>query len=248
MKKEVALKRNTKMEGQPMLSVIIPVLDEAGILAQRIKALRDNLKSVAHELVISDGGSTDGSEKIAKALADCYVTGPAGRARQLNAGAEVASGEWFYFLHADTTPPDSLADWLSWMETQKRHAACFKMRFDQKSWALNALGYCTRFNIDAFRFGDQSLLVKRTAFLAIDGYDESFILMEGNDIVRRLKKHYDFTILADYVITSARKYQRFGTLYVQGVYTLIYCLQRLGVPQKKLYEIYQRCFERLSIC
>ncbi len=222
------------------ISVIIPTLNEADNLPLRIHELRVALGKVSYEIIISDGGSSDSTLQLAVELADHNVCCSSGRAHQLNAGAKEASGRWFYFLHADTQPPAKLAQWVKWMEQNDRSAACFRMCFDYRSPVLNFLGYCTRYDLDAFRYGDQSLLVSREAFHSVDGYNESFSLMEGNDLVKRLKKEGGFVILPDQVVTSARKYREYGTLFLQGLYVLIYCLQRLGWPQERLLMIYRR--------
>lgn len=227
------------MATQIDISVIIPTLNEADNLPQRIQELSTALKRESYEIIVSDGGSNDTTPQLAAQLADRYVSGPSGRARQLNAGAQVARGRWLYFLHADTQPPVTLDHWLKWLDKNDRKAACFQLHFDHRSPTLNLLGYCTRFDVDAFRYGDQSLLVRHDVFRSVGGYNQSFQLMEGNDIVKRLKKKHGFTILPDYVVTSARKYRRYGALYLQGIYTLIYCLGRLGLSQSRLLRFYR---------
>ncbi|PHI18768.1 hypothetical protein CEQ90_16065 [Lewinellaceae bacterium SD302] len=227
------------MATQIDISVIIPTLNEADNLPQRILELSTALNGESYEIIVSDGGSNDATPKLAAQLADRYVSGPSGRACQLNVGAKQAKGRWLYFLHADTQPPVKLAYWFKWMDKNDCKAACFQMRFDHRSPTLNLLGYCTRFDIDAFRYGDQSLLVRHDAFRSVAGYDQSFHLMEGNDIVKRLKKKHGFTVLPDYVVTSARKYRRYGALYLQGIYIFIYCLRQLGLSQNRLLKFYR---------
>ena len=92
------------------LSIVMPVLDEAESLTATLQAL-SALRPRGVELIVVDGGSTDGSPALAAAAANRVLAGPGvpqGRARQMNAGAAVAQGDVILFLHADTLlPPDA---------------------------------------------------------------------------------------------------------------------------------------------
>ena len=85
----------------PSLTIIIPVLNEARILPDRLEALQF-ARSRDVELIVVDGGSADGSFEISHAICDRPLKSPAGRARQMNEGARHAGTEWLLFLHADT--------------------------------------------------------------------------------------------------------------------------------------------------
>src|SRR5215218_8183484 len=89
----------------PPLSIIIPVLNEAPGIAETLAALQP-LRARGCEVIVADGGSTDGSPEIARGLADRVVASERGRARQQNAGAAAARGEVLLFLHADTRLPE----------------------------------------------------------------------------------------------------------------------------------------------
>ncbi|MCZ6727417.1 MAG: glycosyltransferase, partial [Acidobacteria bacterium] len=83
------------------LSIIIPVVDEAPTLGACIA----NARSVADEVIVSDGGSSDGSPELAREAGARVVKGSAGRGAQLNRGAAAADGDVLLFLHADTVLP-----------------------------------------------------------------------------------------------------------------------------------------------
>src|SRR5215213_4647195 len=86
------------------LSIIIPCLNEAaGIAAAdaRLQALRAR----GVEVIVADGGSSDGTTALAAPLADRVITAPRGRAAQMNAGARVAKGAIYLFMHADCALP-----------------------------------------------------------------------------------------------------------------------------------------------
>ena len=87
------------------LTIVIPVLDEAAIIAAALQALAP-LRGRGAEVIVVDGGSSDGTAALAHLFADRVIAGPRNRGAALNAGAALGSGEVFVFLHADTTLPD----------------------------------------------------------------------------------------------------------------------------------------------
>jgi glycosyltransferase involved in cell wall biosynthesis len=87
------------------ISVIVPALDEAPGIRSVLAALQP-LRERGHEIIVVDGGSTDGTPGLAAPLADQVIASPRGRAVQQNAGAAAASGDVLLFLHADTRLPD----------------------------------------------------------------------------------------------------------------------------------------------
>ncbi len=220
------------------LSIIIPVLNERENLVVLLPLLRQQFPGA--EIIVVDGGSSDGSWAFAgqqegvKAL----QTLP-GRALQLNAGAAVATGNYYYFLHADSRPPFQLAKHLSAAVAAGYEAACCRLRFDHSHWFLQLLGWFTRFSWNGFRFGDQSLLVAKQRFEEVGGYDEARLLLEDNDLVVRLRRVASFRVLPVVLLTSARKYQQHGVFRLQLLYIWLYCLDRLGYEQQHLVAIYQ---------
>ncbi|MEO0732416.1 MAG: hypothetical protein AAFZ52_06250, partial [Bacteroidota bacterium] len=148
--------------------------------------------------------------------------------------------------HADTLPP---CDWHHHLHqaTQRGLPACFRLRFDRQDasrW-LRFFARSSYLNVDAFRFGDQSLFVHREDFQASGGYDENLLLMEGHEIVRRLRRlRGGFAILPADVTTSARRYFRHGILYTQGVFCCIFCLYYLGVRQQRLGWLHRTAFRQ----
>lgn len=220
------------------LSIIIPVLNELENLAVLLPLLRQQFPKA--EMIVVDGGSTDGSwafisqQKDVKAL----QTLP-GRAVQLNAGAAVATGDYYYFLHADSRPPIQLAKHLSAAVATGYEAACCRLRFDHAHWFLQLLGWFTRFSWNGFRFGDQSLFVARHRFKEVGGYDERRRLLEDNDLVVRLRRVISFRVLPVVLLTSARKYVKHGIFRLQLLYIWLYCLDRLGYGQEHLIAVYQ---------
>ena len=220
------------------LSVVIPAYNEENEIAETVALVKEKGHDLIEEIIVVDGQSTDNTEAEARSAGAKVVISPRkGRAAQMNVGAEQASAEILYFLHADTRPPDDFAESVCDAIEKGYHAGCFQLTFDEDHFLLDLYAWFTRFDIDAFRFGDQSLFIQRDVFFAIEGFREDHIVMEDNEIVRRIKDEYDFTIIDEAVETSARLYREVGVLKLQFVFFLIYVLYFLGVEQETLADI-----------
>jgi hypothetical protein len=162
----------------------------------------------------------------------------------MNAGAAIATGSWLYFLHADTVPPSNLPLHLR-AAAQKGLPACFFVRFDRQAesrW-LRLFSRLSKFNIDAFRFGDQSLFLSQEQFKAVNGFLEHLQLLEGHDIVVRLRKEIgSFNVMNQAVTTSSRRYFAYGIVFTQLIFVFIFSGHRLGVAQSTLLRIYRWAF------
>ena len=224
-----------------MLSVIIPVFNEAAHIQSTIHRLLsdNNLKQVI-EIIVVDGGSTDGTTAIAKNAGALIAQSAKGRAAQMNAGAVIAKGDVLYFLHADTRPPANYLSYINVALQQGYELGCFRLSFDVDHWFLRANTWFTRFNINSFRFGDQSLFVKKVLFNKAGGFNEELIVLEDQDFIKRLINIGRFTVMPASVTTSARKYTTNGIYKTQAVYFLIYMLYRVGVSQERLVNLYKK--------
>ncbi|MDR8392671.1 TIGR04283 family arsenosugar biosynthesis glycosyltransferase [Aliifodinibius sp. S!AR15-10] len=223
------------------ISVIIPALNEADVIGQTIRELKTRNGQHVHEIIVADGGSTDQTREIAETSgARVIETARKGRARQMNAGAEAASSELFYFLHADSIPPRGFDQTIMTALQDGYPAGCFRLAFDSKHPLLRFYAWCTRFDIDAFRFGDQSLFITRDLFKSVGGFNPKLIVMEDNVMVRCIKKEGGFYISPKKVITSARKYRENGVIRLQLIFVLIYTLFFLGVSQETLVSTYKK--------
>lgn len=223
-----------------MISVIIPAYNEGGVIKHTVHAVNRQSDNV-HEIIVVDGGSIDSTKKMAWNAGAKVIESPGkGRAVQMNYGAKRANGELLFFLHADTRPPHNFDSKIIQAVSEHFTAGCFRLKFDEDHFLLNAYAWFTRFDINAFRFGDQGLFVSRTVFEDIGGFREDHILMEDNEIVRRIKKFSEFKVLDAEVVTSARKYRENGIFKLQMVFSLIYILYKIGFSQKNLVRLYQR--------
>ncbi|NGP77573.1 glycosyltransferase [Balneolaceae bacterium YR4-1] len=223
------------------ISVVIPAYNEEETIKETISSIRRHSAGHIKEIIVVDGGSEDATVERVQETEACLVTSPAkGRSVQMNYGAEVATGDILYFLHADTIPPKNFDSNILKSVTNGAKAGCFQLSFDRDHPLLDFYAWCTRFNIDAFRFGDQSLFVSAETFASIGGFREDHIVMEDQELMKRLKKKFSFDLLSDAVLTSSRKYSDNGVLKLQLVFTLIFMLYQVGVSQTNLDLIYKK--------
>lgn len=224
------------------ISIIIPTYNEEKTIAATIGALMQNSsQSAVSEIIIVDAGSEDKTAEKVKATSARFLTSPQkGRAAQMNYGAKAAKSDILYFLHADTLPPENFAQKILESVRNGVEAGCFRLSFDEDHFLLKFYAWCTRFDIDAFRFGDQSLFVMKSIFDSLGGFREDHIVMEDQEMVKRIKGAASFRVLSDEVMTSARKYLENGVLKLQIIFTLIFMLYKAGVSQSKLVLIYKK--------
>lgn len=225
-----------------MISVIIPTYNEAACISDTIMQIRErDTAQLVAEIIVADGNSTDTTVQLAKEMgADIVVSAKKGRAAQMNAGAAAARFPVLYFLHADTLPPYHFTSFIHQAVQQNYTCGCFTLAFDYDHWFLKANCWFTRFNVDWIRFGDQSLFVEANLFKASGGFNESHIVMEDQELIKRLKKSAGFTIIKKPVITSARKYVVNGIYKTQSIFFLIFFMYQLGYSQQRLVNTYRK--------
>ncbi|CAN5443546.1 TIGR04283 family arsenosugar biosynthesis glycosyltransferase [soil metagenome] len=224
------------------ISVIIPTRNEATqlpVLLNYLNAVPG--KEHIAEIIVSDGKSTDDTVSIANLYgAKVVVSEHAGRGKQMNTGAKNATGNILYFLHADSIPPVGFVEDILEKINSGDIAGCYRLRFDYDHWFLKANAWFTRFNVNAVRFGDQSLFVRKSVFEAIGGFREDLTIMEDQEIIHRIRKKGRFAVIAGYVTTSARKYRVNGVYRMQGIFFYIYFAYVFGASQQKLVAIYKK--------
>jgi rSAM/selenodomain-associated transferase 2 len=223
------------------ISIIIPTFNEEEKIGTLLKYLQKCCSEKVHEIIIADGGSDDSTVQIAKRYrAKVLHCQKKGRAAQMNEGAEHSDGTILYFLHADTLPPPNFSNYISQSIEKGYKSGCFQLAFDDPHPLLTFYGWCTRFRLTLFRFGDQSLFVEKTLFKRVGGFDESLIVMEDQKIVRELKKAGSFQLLNERVRTSARRYKMNGIIRLQAVFFLIVFMYYFGADQTTLVHVYKQ--------
>jgi rSAM/selenodomain-associated transferase 2 len=222
------------------LSIIIPTLNEAPRLKTLLPYLTSNARAGSPpEIIVADGGSTDGTGEVARTLGARVIAGPKGRASQMNAGAKEARGRILYFLHADTIPPREFQSKIEEALARRDTAGCFRLRFEPSDRFLDAFAWCSRLNLRICRGGDQSLFLPRPWFEALGGFDERYRIYEDNEFIGRLYRAYPFTVLPWEVTTSSRRYQQRGTYALQYHYAVVHLKKYLGASPESLYHYYK---------
>jgi rSAM/selenodomain-associated transferase 2 len=224
-----------------MISVIIPAYNEELHIKDTIDRVWEyDEANLVKEIIIADGGSEDNTVEFAKTEGVKVIFTPKGRAVQMNHGAGCATQPLLYFLHADSIPPKNFSTTIANANQLGAVSGCFRLAFDHDHWFLKAHCWFTRFNINAFRFGDQSLFVTKNAFEKSGGFREDLLMMEDQEIIHRISKHGKFRVMRDCVTTSARKYIANGVYRMQWIFYYIWALYYLGYSQKRLLEIHRK--------
>ncbi len=195
-----------------MLSIIVPMLDEAEGIAEVLSALQP-LRAGGHEVIVVDGGSSDGSIGIARPLADRVVVVEPCRARQMNAGASAATGEVLLFLHADTLLPQA-ADRLvlQGLVRSGKSWGRFDVRLTGTGATLRVVERLMnlRSRASGMATGDQGIFIRKDRFDEIGGFPDQS-LMEDLAMSRRLRARGRPLCISTPVITSSRRWEENGT-------------------------------------
>jgi rSAM/selenodomain-associated transferase 2 len=194
------------------LTIIVPVLNEADTLASFLQHLQP-LRESGHQLIVVDGGSCDQSLIIAEPLCDLTLQSPAGRARQMNAGAARAEGDWLLFLHADTWLPQSFFEWTEPITQSDLSWGRFNVCLSGKRLIFRVIETCINWRsaLIGIATGDQAIFVRRQLFESLDGFvDEP--LMEDIELCRRLRKISAPLCLKQQAQTSSRRWESRGVL------------------------------------
>jgi rSAM/selenodomain-associated transferase 2 len=195
------------------LSIIMPVLNEGEGIAAALDALVD-LRTLGAELIVVDGGSQDATVQRARMRADRVVLGPRGRALQMNAGAEKATGDVLLFLHADTRLP-SMAEMLVLDELARsgRDWGRFDVKIAGRSPLLRIVGLMMnlRSRITGIATGDQAIFVKRDTFQKVGGFPP-IPLMEDIALSKALKRIGRPLCIRQRAVTSGRRWDKEGVL------------------------------------
>ena len=218
------------------LAIVIPTLDEEDQLAARLRRLID----LADEVIVADGGSRDGTRRLAERLGARVVTSEPGRGAQLNAGTAATDAEILLFLHADT---DLAPESIEALHRAVDKGACgggFLCRFDQTRpiYRLGESLVNLRTRLTRAPLGDQAQFATAAAFAGIGGF-RKWPLLEDLDFIRRLKRHGRVAVLGPPAVTSARRYEEKGIARTIATNWLIFALFFLGVSPHRLRALYR---------
>ena len=218
------------------LSVVIPVLNAASELPRTMASVAE-----AHEIVVVDGGSTDGSAATAESLGARVIASPPGRGEQLRRGAAGAKGPWLLFLHADTRlEPGWRVAAEAVMVQGAGRAAVFRFALDDPDWRARWLEAAVAARVEAFAlpYGDQGLLIHRELYDAVGGF-APLPLMEDVDLIRRIGRRR-LVALPVKAVTSSRRWRADGWLRRSARNLVCLAMFRLGVPIERIARVYGR--------
>ncbi len=193
------------------ISIIIPALNEAGNIAHTLRAAA---APEVREIIVVDGGSSDDTMAIAQANGAMIHRSPAGRARQMNHGAEAARGSIFLFLHADTLlPPDFQHHITRIMRQPNTAGGAFRFAIDSQGMGCRLVEAGTNLRTRLLRlpYGDQAIFVNSILFKKAGGYAPQPIL-EDVLLIKALKQYGRIRIAPAAAVTSDRRWQRLGLL------------------------------------
>lgn len=223
------------------VSIVIPTLDAARQLPSTLASLSEGLEAgLIRELVVSDGGSNDGTRAIADAAGAIFVAGEAGRGGQLRRGAAEAQGEWLLFLHADTHLGEGWSTAVfDHLRDHPGKAGHFRLAFRASGPAPRVVSGWANLRSRAFGlpYGDQGLLISRRLYQEVKGHPD-IALMEDVALARALSGR--MTTLNATAWTSAERYQRQGWLRRGGRNILTLARYLMGTDPDKLARAYSR--------
>ena len=218
------------------LSVVVPALNEARGIRAALEALAP-LRARGHEVIVVDGGSSDGTTRLAVGLCDRVLNVPRGRAVQMNAGARAARGDALVFLHADTQLPRGADDMI--LSSLKAHVwGRFDVEIESRHPLLRIVGSAmnVRSRLTGIATGDQAIFVRRDAFA---GFPD-IALMEDVAFSRQMKQLGPPACLREKVLTSGRRWESRGVLRTIVLMWRLRLLYFLGASPERLLRLYEK--------
>lgn len=223
------------------ISIIIPTYREADSISRLIHYLKDNGRDMLAEIIVVDGGSDDETlQKAKEAGAKAVISAKIGRAAQMNYGASLATGDIFYFVHADVLPPKTFAVDIITAIKDDYDLGRYFMKFDSKKWYLRINAFFTRFDFFICYGGDQTFFITSELFDKTGGFRNDMLIMEDFEFTKRAKKEGRYKILKKGALISARKYDRNSWWQVQLANKKIVNMYKKGASQEDMLNQYKQ--------
>lgn len=209
------------MNKQSKISIIIPTLNEEADLETLLLQLKQFSSEVPLELIVVDGKSTDCTQEIACRYCDQVIVVNPGRGSQLNSGASIATGEIFWFLHADMEVDKECILTLLKKVSEGAKGGCFRIEFIDARPALRIIAWGSNLRAKWLKsfYGDQGIFVKREVYQRLGGFRE-IPIMEDLDFSRRLRRTVSVTQVEASLKTSPRRFKK-------GILRTIFLMQAL---------------------
>lgn len=221
------------------ISIIIPTYNEASNIRQTLQSLQ-KFREQGHEIIVVDGGSEDDSLAIAQSLADLAFTGPKGRSAQMNEGAARAKGDILLFLHADTLLPENALELVrSGLNESNRAWGRFNVSLSGSHPMFRIIENLMNWRscVTSIATGDQGIFVYKNDFDRIGGFAE-IPLMEDIELSKRLKKISRPLCITQRLITSSRRWEKYGILRTVILMWRLRLAYFLGASPERLARIY----------
>ena len=221
------------------ISVIIPTINELDNIEKALKSLK---LGNTWEVIVADGGSSDGTVALAKSLGATVIESSPPKSRQMNQGAARATGDVLLFLHADTRLPDRFDEYilkcLGWSGVV---AGAFKLRLESHNSALRIIEHLANWRSRWMKtpYGDQAIFVSSKIFHQIGGFP-GIPIMEDFELVRQLRKRGGIVTLSVPVSTSIRRWEKLGILKTTLINQMIIVAHLIGVPPDIIAKWYHR--------
>ncbi len=226
------------------ISVIIPTFNEELTIEKTLDAV-SRLVNV-DEIIIVDGKSTDKTvekinnyEKIKEIK--LFEIEQTNRGKQLHEGTKQASGDIFWFIHADTRPKQGSAGQIKkHMRFEEIVGGNFEIVFSgDKFWARFMTWLYPQLLLFGLVYGDSAFFVRRTVYEKIGGFRE-YPIFEDVEIYKRLKKKGRFVLIHMPVTTSSRRFDDHSFIWTFAKWSIRQGLYWIGVSPHYLGKTYKQ--------
>ena len=220
-----------------VVSIVIPTLNEEFSIGQTLAALEGFDENI--EVIVVDGGSDDTTLVISENHNVKILHSPRGRGTQLQTGANHATGEILWFLHADTiAAPDCVREMRRCLQNENVVGGNFTIRFDGERLAAKFLTWLyPNLRKIGLIYGDSAIFVRRDVYKRIGGF-ASFPIFEDLDFIQKLKRTGEIITLPAVVTTSSRRFENKSFVLTFLRWTILQTLYWLGVSPDTLLRIY----------
>nr|WP_321501122.1 TIGR04283 family arsenosugar biosynthesis glycosyltransferase [uncultured Dethiosulfovibrio sp.] len=228
------------------ISVIIPTLNERDGISI---CIRSALGAQDVEVIVSDGGSTDGTIEVAESYGAQVVRSPKGRGTQMNAGATAAEGDILLFLHGDSILPwgygrlvrEALSDkTLSLGAFSLRIGLPGELKDPEFRSSMNTISFWAnvRSRWLSLPYGDQGFFMGKSLFNRLGGFPE-MPLLEDVSLVRSASKVGRIGTISATIRTSSRRWRKLGAARTSIRNSMIMLAWAMGVPSSRLAVWYR---------
>lgn len=220
-----------------LVSVIIPTYNEVNSICILLEHLM-NFSNI--EVIVSDGGSSDGTVNLCNNYPIILVNSSLGRGNQLNAGIKRAKGDILLFLHADSDFADTILDDIRGAIKSGSKWGCCSLAFNDKSLSYKILAFSSNIRAKIFSscYGDQGIFCEANFIKSIGGFPEVPFL-EDISFSNKIKQQYKAKVVKSKIVTSPRRFKRDGLYKTLLKMQIIKLLFQWGISPEKLIKLYR---------